>query len=117
MKVYNGIKGINKPVMTHEDYLGEGYNRKIETYVNAIKAFAKTNGKGKYKGETVKFQVADGYAEYIVYKPTELIHLDVGDGYREMYIERLRAKDITDHIEQQKRWDAIWINAGGQADA
>ena len=56
--------------------------------------------KGKNVGETIRFQHADGYAEYMVFsmKPLKLIHLNVGDAWDSPYAELLTPKKVDEMI-------------------
>jgi hypothetical protein len=75
-------------------------------YAKKFKDYCIKHGKGKYKGETVQFSVADGYAIYYVLEcsPMELIHFDEGDAYNFPYIERLNKSDIVEQIEFDKQF-------------
>lgn len=110
-KVYREPKGIRPPEI--RDFQKEGvssreywdaYQNAEREYEEKVREWAKANGTGKYAGEVVRFQVADGYAGYVVLslRPVKLIHLSVGDSYHFQYIERLTAADIRKQIEQEK---------------
>jgi hypothetical protein len=105
MKVYSGIEGIEKPTG-----YGDDYQQKTEEYVEKIKAEARKRSKGAYVGKEVRFQVADGYAVYVIAseKPMSLIHLDIYDGYQEQYVHRLTARDIKEEVDRRERFEAIW---------
>lgn len=68
-------------------------------YIERQKAAArKANPGDKLAGTEHRVQIADGYAQYIVWssKPLRLIHLDLEDGYSApaAYIRGLRLADI-----------------------
>lgn len=101
-KIYAPPTEVGTPPR-YDHKLGWEENGKAENaWVEKVKAYARLNGSGKYAGEEVKFQVADGYAIYIVLslKPVQLIHLPIGDGYQERFVNRLTAKDLTEEIER-----------------
>lgn len=60
------------------------------------------NPEQKNVGEIIKFQVADGYAEYMVAatKPVELIHLPFWDAYQSETANLMTAKAIQQKIDQ-----------------
>jgi hypothetical protein len=68
------------------------------------------NPKGKNVGEVIKFQVADGYAEYMVasMKPMELIYLNLLDGYQSEFAHLMTAKAVQDKLNQQIALDKIF---------
>lgn len=86
------------------------YTAATEAWVETVKAFAKTHGSGKLKGEEVRFQVADGYARYVVVStsPTKLIHLPIYDAYQFPYAHRLTAADIREEIRRGKSLNALF---------
>jgi hypothetical protein len=57
-----------------------------------IKALSASAGKGLAPGKHLRWQVADGYAEYIVSSvgktACKLAHIPLGDGYRFMGVDR-----------------------------
>jgi len=97
-KVYGGVQGINKPEFG-SDF--KTYEKACDAYCEAIVDYAKHNGSGTAKGKEIRFQVADGYARYVVLslKPVQLIHLDVMDGYTFQYANRLTATDVQREID------------------
>jgi len=70
------------------------------------------NGKGDLVGEVVRFQIADGYAEYMVanHSPLTLINLGLGDGYSipEAHARGLRLTDIRKDVERERRIRAMF---------
>lgn len=73
-------------------------------YLQKLRTWVKLNRPNKDAGEVISFQVADGYAQYMVLslKPVELMHIPFGDGYQYQYANRLTAKDIREEIERGK---------------
>lgn len=71
-----------------------------------------TDSRDKIVGKTIAFGVADGRAEYMVYrtKPLSLIHLDYLDGYNAdpILLRGLRVSDVRDLVEQGERRAAIF---------
>lgn len=99
MKVYGGIEGIQVP----EFNVDFDVQQKAEAeYIEKIVAFAEKNGKGNLRGKLVRFPVADGQAQYVIFAPSTLIHLAVGDGWHLPYIERLKPADIRKKVKQQE---------------
>jgi len=60
------------------------------------------------KGFIVKFQVADGYAMYVVDKlrPLTLRHIPFGDGYQipDAYLRGLNLADVKEQIRFHRVW-------------
>jgi len=68
------------------------------------------NEKGFKEPETgyiLKFQVGDGYAEYMVVSVTKpaVLHITLGDAW-EYGINRFSKKGFADEIKAQKNWEA-----------
>lgn len=63
-------------------------------------------------GEEIIFQVADGYARYLVKrsKPLELVHLCVGDGYQvpSAHIRGLTLADVRREVEWVRKLDKVF---------
>lgn len=107
IKVYGGIEGIEVPdFKSGEDYAD--YSKRCDEYEKKLVTLAKKRSNSRIAGEILKFGVADGYARYVVIKPTEIIHVGTHDGYQFPYIQNLRGKDITAEVKQQKEWEKIW---------
>lgn len=58
----------------------------------------------EYAGEIVKYHIADGYAEYMVFsvKPVKLVHIPLYDAYHFPYAHRWTAKDIKDMVKRER---------------
>lgn len=105
IKVYSGIEGIKAPslnMMCNLDF--KVYEQKCEEYKQRVIEWCKQNSVNQYTGKIVSFGVADGYAQYVVLKPSKIIHLNIYDGYHFQYVDRLLAKDI---IQKAKQADSI----------
>ncbi len=57
-------------------------------------------------GKVVRFQIADGYAEYMVasQKPLQLMHLNVGDGYQipDAHVRGLNLTDVREMVRAER---------------
>ena len=103
MKVYSAPASIKKPEFpTGLNGDWKAYQQKEDAYANEIVAYAKKHGKGSMRGKEVNFPIADGYARYIVFTNTSLIHLDVGDAWNYPYVQRLLVKDIREQVTRQE---------------
>lgn len=75
-------------------------------WIESVQAEARKSNTGDLVGEIVRFQVADGYAEYVVWKqkPLQLIHLSHGDGYAipAAHERGLRLSDVRQNVERSK---------------
>ncbi len=91
-----------------------GFNYKTwredeKKYREEVRAFCIKHSKGKNVGETIRFQHADGYAEYMVFsmKPLKLIHLNVGDAWDSPYAELVTPKKVDEMIEGEIKLKSI----------
>lgn len=111
IKVYSKpdeIQGVDSFIFDNKGNFDRKASQKAEAeYEKKFKDYCVKYGKGKYKGETVKFSVADGYAVYFVLEcsPMELIHYDGLDAYNFPYVERLNKSDIVEQIEFDRQFN------------
>jgi hypothetical protein len=106
-KVYSSP--ITEPKFDWQDV--KDWESKENQFKAALKAkLLERNPKGKNVGEVLKFQVADGYAQYMVanMKPVELIHLNLLDGYQSEFAHLMTAKAVQDKLDQQIALDKIF---------
>lgn len=87
--------------------------KREESHSALLKKHLKENGyTGKHTGKVVSYQVADGYAKYMLadgngrYGPSFLFHLPYGDGYQHRGIEHYPKKAIIEQIERAERWSS-----------
>jgi len=102
-KVYSPPSSIEKPQFSIDDL--PGYFKAEEEYVKKVQDWAKENGDSEgLSGEIIRFQVADGYAQYVVWKlkPVTLIHLPVGDAWQFPYANLLTVKDVKQQVQHEK---------------
>ncbi len=80
-------------------------------YLAALKdMLTKRKPTQKLVGEIIKFQVADGYAQYMVASmtPLELVHIPLGDAWDFHYAHRLTKKDVEEKIKNQKALEELF---------
>ena len=90
-----------------------------ERYESEVRALVMSRQTGKKPnplvGKVVRFQIADGYAQYMVMevKPLSLIHLDILDGYRiQPFAERgLNLSDIKAQVKMDEAFEALFDQA------
>ena len=84
-----------------------------EKYIAELKAHLNKMGYNEPEtGKIVRFEVADGYAQYMVAQlkgKCILIHLKLGDAWHYQHIERLLKKDLVANLKQQDAWNKMWI--------
>ena len=80
----------------------EQYEKDCFELVERLKKWCIERNNQKNVGEIIKFQVADGYAEYMVAStnPVELIHLPFWDAWQSETAPLMTAKAIQDKIDQ-----------------
>jgi len=100
-KIYSAPSSITVPVLDFKNL--SNYDKDCEKFKAELSAFCLARKKDKNVGEVIRFQVADGYAEYMVAstKPVELIHLPFWDCYQFEYAHLLTAKEIQGKIDQE----------------
>ena len=112
-KLYSVPSEIRKPKVDFSDF--KAYERDCERYENEIRAFIKQSGyNGKNAGEIIRFQVADGYAQYMVLsmRPASLIHIDTMDAWHFQYAHALSAKDIQEAVDREKAMAKLFKTFG-----
>ena len=108
MKIYAAPDSIPAPELFKDGELNENYETECEAHEKALVEHCKAESSHSLAGAVVGFPVADGMASYVVYSGTELIHLNVYDGYQFPYIERLTANDIAKKVEQAAAMRALF---------
>jgi hypothetical protein len=100
--IYSVPQGIMVPKFNIENI--SQYEKDCELFLRQLKVFARNRNKGKLVGEIIRFQVADGYAEYMVagLRPVELIHIPLWDAYQFAQIHLMTANEIKQQIEREK---------------
>ena len=107
-KVYLLPDGFVAPDFNWEDI--DQYNKDCAELTERLKKWCIERNTQKNGGEVIKFQVADGYAEYMVAatKPVELIHLPFWDEYQSEFAHLMTAKAIQDKIDQKIMLDKLF---------
>ena len=93
------------------------YEEKIKTQERALTTLqqhADSLALGCLPGAMIRFQVADGYAHYIVTStaPLTVSHINWMDGYRipEAHIRGLKATDIAEQVRRQRAMKALFAS-------
>lgn len=72
---------------------------------------------GDLAGEIIRFQVADGYAQYMVAreKPLWLLHLPIHDAWTipAAHLRGLQLSDVRQQVESGRRLDALFARKKG----
>lgn len=107
-KIFGVPKSITKPKFNWEDV--QASLKAEKEYVEELRRYLKKNYKGNNVGEIIRFQVADGYAEYMILSmdPTVLIHIDTGDAYQFEYAHLLNAEEVQKKLDQQNALNKIF---------
>lgn len=87
------------------------YQSECDKYINDLKGILIKRKKGdKQVGEVIKFQVADGYALYMIasMKPLELVHIPIGDAYEFGYVDLLTHKEVNELIKKEKMLNRLF---------
>jgi len=103
-KIFSPPEELIRPEIVSGQDINE-YFKRADEYVQSIRDWAKENSDCPEAGESIRFQIADGYASYIILMlepKVVLIHVDVGDAYQFEWVHRLTAKDIREQIQKEK---------------
>jgi len=105
--VFSAPEGFDPPIITGDDFSMGTWRDKEHAYIERLADRAKMNGHNPLLGEVVRWQRADGYAEYMVWntQPLQLIHLRLGDAYsvEDALIRGLRVADIRAMVEREQK--------------
>ncbi len=105
MKVYNVPKEVPAPTVDFKNWDMEKHIKDEDNHIRALTQWLRKNGyTGKNTGKVVRFQVADGYAQYMLAegRKSVLIHLPYGDAWNYQDIGYLPKRAILDRIKQQE---------------
>ena len=100
-KVFTLPDDFQAPDFNWEDI--EQYKKDCAEHTERLKKWCvERNPDQKNVGEVIRFQVADGYAEYMVAatKPVQLIHLPYWDAYQSETAPLMTATAIQQKIDQ-----------------
>lgn len=99
----------------YQNYLSGDFQeeqRKEDAVIAVWAAQLRRTNPGALVGEIIRFQIADGYAQYMVKKekPLQLVHLHVGDGYQidPIMIRGLRLSDVRQRVSQEKKFASMF---------
>jgi len=111
-KIFNPPKEIKLPENgLCSNLTTEESNKLDEKYLEELKTYLQLkNPNGKNVGEIIEFQIADGYAKYMVanIKPLHLVHIPLDDAYEFQYVHLLTTKEVNEQIESKKRFNKIF---------
>jgi len=111
MKVYALPKELPAPAVDYGNYNREIVARNEGEHQKRLVEWLKKAGfTGKRTGEIVSFQVADGYAQYMLGdgKKSCLIHLTYGDAYSYRDVQFLPKAEVLKRIDAGKRISALF---------
>lgn len=111
-QIYSALKEVKVPSFSFG--MGqtiEDYNKAMDQYKVDLKNKLIDMGyNGKNVGEVIKFQVADGYAQYMVIsmRPLRLMHLPLVDGYEFNYVHLMTANEVNEQIDRQRKLEELF---------
>ncbi len=85
-EAYSIAQDQRKPGALNGDWMNNPIKKREDALFEQLDKLDKEIGKGLKVGKYIKFQVADGYAHYLITRlnreTVEVIHLPLGDGYK-----------------------------------
>lgn len=111
MKVYSLPKEIPAPEVDYSNYNHEKVAADEAKHKADLKAYLIKGGyTGKNTGKTIRFQVADGYAVYMLAegKTSCLVHLPYGDGYEYRDVQYIPKAEILRRVKSEEAFHAIF---------
>lgn len=111
-QIYSALDSVKVPTFSFgTGQTIEDHNKAMDKYkVDLKKELNRMGYNGKNVGEVIKFQVADGYAQYMVIsmRPLRLMHLPLIDSYEFNYVHLMTTKEVNDQIEANKKWEELF---------
>jgi hypothetical protein len=96
------VEGIEIPYNWNHNWTQQ--NRAYEAAIKATRRTLRRKSRGAWVGALISWQVADGYATYIVVQeqPLQVAHIDYCDGYTvdPIMIRGLQLSDIEERCEK-----------------
>ncbi|CAH6992030.1 conserved hypothetical protein [Vibrio chagasii] len=81
-KIYSHPRHIEFPKPDYRNYNRAEEDKKLAKFLEELRNFCKTERpKCPDAGKIIRFQVADGYAQYMIYDYRTIIHIPEGDAY------------------------------------
>lgn len=109
MKIYSPPAEVGNPNISYN----EDWPVQEKQYINKLYQYVVKYGQGKSRGKIVRYQVADGYAEYMVFseKPAALIHIPLADAYQYPMVSRFTMKEVLSDIQRQEEFHKLFQQA------
>jgi hypothetical protein len=116
MDIFSCPDEVPAPTPDYRNYDNRTEMAKEEAHKVALKTWLAARGfTGKHTGGIAQFQVADGYAQYMLADAprgsglkTFLIHLPYGDAWQYQGVEHFPKKAIVEEIERRDRLNAMF---------
>ncbi len=108
--IYSPPKEIKVPKLDVTISWDEMQKRE-KKFLEELKEHCKKHGRGKNKGEIIYRPIADGNAMYMIFcsRPCILIHIPIGDAWRDVYFEKTaNSKIISEEITLQRTLEHIF---------
>jgi len=81
-------------------------------YIERLTTHVKEGSTDPLVGKIIRFQVADGYAQYMIWntKPLQLIHLETGDAWQipAAHARGLTLSDVKAMIKADEAWEELF---------
>lgn len=92
---------------------GKDYQKLEEEFIETVAKFCQDyNPKQSkdYIGKVIRFQIADGYAEYMVLglSPVKLIHLPLMDAYQAPDVDLMTTQRVKEKIQAQEKLKSLF---------
>ncbi len=111
MKVFSCPKEVPAPQVDYRNYDHKKVDADEKSHMEQLRLWLRKSGyTGKYTGEVLNVQIADGYARYMMADGSKscLIHLPYGDAYDSRDVAFLPKKEVIRRIESRKAFASMW---------
>lgn len=114
------MASLTGSIKIETDYRDPKWSEKEEAELAKVAEQIRGRNPGdKLSGEIIRFQIADGYAQYMVEssRPLRLVHLNVCDGYQVLgaTIRGLRLADVEAMVARERRLAELFASKGGKS--
>ena len=97
----------------------DAYYAAEKQWLDGLAELARKNSSCDLAGEIVRFPIADGYAQYMIWDGRSMIHLPLGDAWQipEAHARGLRLADLRENVRRERAIADLFAAKKKEADA